>query len=112
MCLMLSVILIMSVLTIWILTDDFVAGSLSPKGLQKLWNICEVFAIENDMIFNLKKTVCMFIKTKASVHIRIPDVFLHGNVLMWIPEHKYLCVSISNDFKDDLDIKQQIKSVC
>ena len=53
----------------------------------------------------------MFIKNKVSVNIRIPDLFLNGNVLKWITEDKYLGVTISDDFKDDLDIKQQIKSL-
>ena len=48
----------------------------------------------------------MFIKTKASVNIRIPDVFLNVNVLKWTMEQKYLGVTSSNDFKDDLDIKK------
>ena len=37
-------------------------------------------------------------------------VFLNGNVLKWITEHKYLDVTISGDFNNYLDIKQ-IKSL-
>ena len=85
----------------------------SLKCLHKLLNICEEFAIENDntCIVHVEKTFCMFIKTKVRFNIGIPDVFLNGNVLQWITEHKYAVVIISVDYKDNLDIKRQIKSI-
>ena len=83
--------------------DYSVVLSPPPKGLLKLLHIVEEFSTVNDMIFYGKKISCM--KIKAHVNIRIPYVFLNGHILKWIPENKYLGVTIANDFKDGLDIK-------
>ena len=79
--------------------DDSELLSPSPKGVQKHKNICEEFAIENDMIFNVNKTFCMLKKSKACVKIKIANVFVNGNVLKWITEHKYVGAIIADDFK-------------
>ena len=77
--------------------DDAVIMAPSPKGLQKLIDICDNFAGNNDMLFNAKKTVCMCIKRSSSVKLRIPDLYLGNNKLSWLTRHKYLGVYISDD---------------
>ena len=37
--------------------------------------------------------------------------FFNGKVLKWIIEHKYAGGTISDDFKEILDLKQQMKSL-
>ena len=91
--------------------DDSVIIAPSPTGLQRLLDICEKFARDNDMIFNSKKTFCMVIKVKPCDNKRIPDVFLNGKVLKWIDVHKYLGVYITCDFIDDRDIIRQRNSL-
>ena len=91
--------------------DDAVLVSPSPNGLQKLLKICENFANTNDMLFNTKKTVCMCVKHKSNVNIRIPEIFLNDKTLKWISEFKYLGVVISDCMKDDRDIKRQQRAI-
>ena len=88
--------------------DDAIIMSPSPTGLQKLLDICNTFAIESDMVFNSKKTVCMRIKYKSKCDTKIPNVYLNGQVLKWVSDHKYLGVYINELFKDDRDIKRQM----
>ena len=91
--------------------DDSVILAPSPKALQKLLKICENFAKEYDMLYNGKKTFCMCIKHKSGVKVKVPEVFLNGNSLQWIGDHKYLGVYINEYFKDDLDIKRQMRYI-
>ena len=44
--------------------DDSILLAPSPYALQRLIDICEQFANENDMLYNAKKTVCMLIVPK------------------------------------------------
>lgn len=91
--------------------DDSVILAPSPNALQKLVNICENFAQRYDMLYNEKKTFCMCIKSKPNISVKVPDVHLNGRKLKWISEHKYLGVHISEHFKDDSDIKRQLKYI-
>ena len=92
--------------------DDCVLISPSPTGLQKLLQICQQYALDNDMIYNAKKTVCMLISKRPNKYnMQIPQMFLDGNLLKWTSEHQYLGVLISSDFSDDADIKRQRKSI-
>ena len=91
--------------------DDSILIAPSPKGLQKLLNICQAYAMENDMIYNAKKTLCMCVRSKRFSKIDIPDVYLCGKSLDWMSKHKYLGVLLNSDFSDDCDIKRQIKSI-
>ena len=45
--------------------DDTVLIAPSPAALQKLINCCSIFANVNDMVFNSKKSVCLFVKLKT-----------------------------------------------
>ena len=85
--------------------DDANILASSPTGLQKLLGICAQYAVDNDMVFNAKKTVCMCIPYKQ-LHIEIPSVFLNGNNIEWTDKHKHL-----SDFADDCDTKRQMKSI-
>ena len=45
--------------------DDLVILSPSAKGLQKLLNICSEYGEEHDIMFNHKKTECMYFPVKG-----------------------------------------------
>jgi hypothetical protein len=87
--------------------DDLCLISPSAKGLQGLVNICESFSHENDLRFNVNKSVCMFIESKAFKLIQIPEVFLNGVALKYVDEVKYLGHYLCKSMKDDYDIQQQ-----
>ena len=90
--------------------DDAVLVAPSPYALQMLINTCEIFAKDNDMCYNVKKTVCMHIVPKSLKNIHAPNMYLNGRVLKWVVEHKYLGIFISNDSSDARDITRQIRS--
>ena len=91
--------------------DDTVLLATSPAALQKLLNSCEEYADSHDIIYNVTKTYCMCIKPKCFKNLTVPDVFLNGRILKYIPVQKYLGCAISNNFNDDLDIERHIRYV-
>ena len=70
--------------------DDLVILSPSVKGLQKLLNICSEYGEEHDIMFNHKKTECMYFPVKGRALINIPKVFLNAHLLRWVTKYKYL----------------------
>jgi hypothetical protein len=91
--------------------DDSVLLAPSPYALQRLIGICEQFAKENDMLYNTKKTVCMFISTKKWRHLHPPSLSLYGKKLCWVTEVKYLGIFISDKQTDDRDIRRQLRGI-
>jgi hypothetical protein len=90
--------------------DDCVLLAPSPQALQELIDTCVNYARHNEIIYNVKKTVCMAFIPKRYGKLHIPTVLLGDRALKWVKEQKYLGVILSNDYKDNLDIKRQIKS--
>ena len=86
--------------------DDSVLIAPSPYALKKLIEICEQFSNENEILYNPKKTECMFVNTSRWRDLVPPPQFLYGKALRWVTECKYLGVFITNDFTDDCDMKR------
>lgn len=91
--------------------DDTVIIAPTPDSLQILLNICDIFAAEHDMLYNVKKTKCMCFKPKLFHDIVIPDIKLNGNAIDFVPSHKYLGYYMSESFTDDKDIVRQMRSI-
>ena len=91
--------------------DDTVLLAPSAVSLQKLINACSQFAADNDMIFNYKKTVCMYIKSKKFKDLQIPNFTLNDNVIDFVDHEKYLAVINSSNCKDDDDLNRQMRSL-
>ena len=79
--------------------------------LQKLINACSQFASDNDMIFNYKKTVFMYMKSKKFKDLQIPNFTLNENVIDYVDHEKYLGVINSSNCKDDDDLNRQMRSL-
>ena len=92
--------------------DDMCIISPSVAGLRKLLSICELFASEHDILFNIKKSVCMIFKTKCLKIYNTPKFYLNGNLLEFVDEFRYLGHMVCNDLNDDSDIKRQYRSIC
>ena len=80
--------------------DDLVILSPSVKGLQKLLNICSEYGEEHDIMFNQKKTECMYFPVKGRALINIPKVFLNAHLLRWVTKYKYLGIILTDDLSD------------
>ena len=84
---------------------------ISLEALQLLINKCQDFACNNDMIYNVKKSVIMAFRSPVVGNLPLPVLYLGETILSWVSQHKYLGVFICCDMKDDEDITRQIKSV-
>lgn len=91
--------------------DDSVLLAPSPTALQKLINICETYAYNNDILYNAKKTQCMCIKPRDLKKLYVPDVFLNNNALTWTKKQKYLGVYITDDRCDRDDLSRELRAL-
>jgi len=91
--------------------DDTVLVAPSPVALQKLINCCSQFVLENDMLFNTKKSVCMYVKSKKFNDLVVPNFTLDGKNLRYVDKEKYLGVIMADDSRSDNDINRQMRSI-
>ena len=92
-------------------------GRVEPppiKGLRKLAMICERFAAECSIIYNMHKTECMLFNSPSFKMVVDPTVFvtlLDENLIME-QCFKYLGYILVFSFPDDLDIGCQYLGLC
>ena len=91
--------------------DDSCLIAPSPSGLQKLIKICELYADDNHIIYNEKKTKCMCFKPKSFKYLHIPAMYLNDKMVQFVQQQKYLGVHIISDLSDDDDILRQVKAL-
>ena len=91
--------------------DDTVICAPCPSALQELLKICENHALDNGVLYNVKKTVCMCIKPKLHKRLHVPTFYLNGKSLAVTQQQKYLGVIVTDDLSDDLDIQRQLKAI-
>ena len=100
------------VLNHFMYADDAVICAPSPTALQCLLNICEEFAQEFSIKYNLKKTVCMSIKPKIyRNNLYVPSFTLCGHTLKFVDKYNYLGAVISSDCTDDKDLLRQLRGI-
>jgi hypothetical protein len=83
--------------------DDVTLMAPSLQGLDTLLKECELFAIEYDVTFNNKKTVCIALGERES--FASDAITLHGVLLAWCNEVKHLGNVITQSLADDSDIR-------
>ena len=91
------------------LTGDHPLMAPSPVGLQLLIDICANYGIENDLLFNRSKSVCMVVKPRCR-NVSTPLMFLNGDALEYVDSVKYLGILLSQDMKDDADMSRHLRS--
>ena len=88
--------------------DDMVVLSPSATALQKLLDICSVYSEKHDIVYNVKKSVCMLINSAKYMNTNLPQVYLAGVLLEYAERYKYLGIHVRND---DYDITRQLRSI-
>jgi hypothetical protein len=91
--------------------DDAVILAPSPAALQELLNVCEQFASDNEMIYNVTKSRCIAFVPAVYGNINVPNVSLGSKVLKRVSSHKYLGAIITQDLVDDDDIERQTHAI-
>ena len=86
--------------------DDTVLIAPSVSILQHLILVCEKYASTSEIIFNVKKTVYMCIKSKIVLMPSVPKLLLLGQPVKLVDKYKYLGVIMTSDCKDDADISK------
>ena len=94
-----------------IYADDTVIIAPSAHALQTLLAHCDNYAINCDIIYNSKKTVCMCIRPKLMKSHNEPLIVLSGNSLQYVSSYKYLGVTITSNMNDDAEIKNQCRNI-
>ena len=89
--------------------DDLVLISPSKKGIMRLIQTCETFAMEHSMAFNTIKSKFMVIKAKAYKCFDFGSISLNGNVLEQVASFRYLGHILSDDATDDNDIMRHCR---
>ena len=95
----------------FVYADDMCIVAPCVNALQLLLNICMKYADTHDITYNIKKSVCMYMKSSKFNLRVVPRIYLNGNVLQYVNTYKYLGCIISNDLKDDNDIKKTIRGI-
>ena len=89
--------------------DDLCIVSLSSAGLQQLLSICDQYCASHSLTFNLRKSVCMFFKSKVNKVCDNVSILLSGNNIDFVHETRYLGVIINSSMKTSSDIVRQTR---
>ena len=89
--------------------DDLCIVSLSSAGLQQLLSICDQYCASHSLTFNVRKSVCMFFKSKMNKLCDNVAVMLSGNNIDFVHETKYLGVIINSSMKTSSDVVRQTR---
>ena len=84
--------------------DDLCIVSLSSAGLQQLLSICDQYCAMHSIIFNVKKSVCMFFRCSMNKSCDITNVVFSGNIIDYVHKTKYLGVLLCSDMKTSIDV--------
>ena len=90
--------------------DNLCCFSVSLDGLQFIVNVCSKFALENDLVFNCKKSFgVMFLPHKFQLFGRPTLTLNHNKISRFLNSVKYLGVYLSSTLNDDDDIARQVR---
>ena len=89
--------------------NDISIISLSSSGLQRLLNICDDYCKLHDLIFNVKKSMCIYFSTAMNKHCGCPVIYLRNSVRQYVQKVKYLWVFLYSTMKTTLDVARQTR---
>ena len=81
---------------------------LSPsiRGLETLLKICGDYCLEWDIGLNAKKSKCLYFGKRIDIPY---NVSLNGNSVDWVPEWRYLGVTLRSAKQFDCSVKDRVK---
>ncbi len=90
--------------------DDLCVMSSSPGGLQSILNTVSNYAIDNDIVFNKTKSVCMVFKP-LRYRLSSPTIYLNEDALEYSEKTKYLGVILEHRCRDDDDMLRHLRGL-
>ncbi|KAJ2938898.1 hypothetical protein O0L34_g17708 [Tuta absoluta] len=90
--------------------DDMVLLSPSIAGLRKLLSICERYATEHGLKYNVKKTEMLVFRCGRGLET-VPSVYLDGAQVRRVAVFRYLGHMLTEDLKDDDDIERERRAL-
>ena len=91
--------------------DDIVLICPTIKGLNSLLKTCSNYAIQQDIIFNPKKSKCLAVIPAWLSIVNIPHVYLNDTSLPFVDKHSYLGVILNCMGDDTDDMKRQMRFI-
>ena len=83
--------------------------SASLDGLQSIVNVCSKFALENDLVFNCKKSFGVMFLPRKFQRFGCPTLTLNHSKIRFVNSDKYLGVCLSSTLNDDEDIARKVR---
>lgn len=90
--------------------DDMVLLSPSIKGLRKLLLICEQYAIDHGLKYNVAKTEMMVFRSGRGPE-KVHEVHMNGSTIQMVKQFKYLGHLLTESMKDDNDIERERRAL-
>lgn len=90
--------------------DDMVLLSPSVNGLRKLISVCENYAAQHQLTYNVNKTQVMIFKHGKGPDCVLP-ITLCGTELQIVNKFKYLGHILTENLNDDDDLERQRRSI-
>jgi hypothetical protein len=91
--------------------DDMVLLSASVCGLSQLLDICEKYAKQHGLIYNIPKSEWMVFQARGRSLIQTPKLKLYGCSLNRVEQFKYLGHILTPDLKDNCDIEKERRAL-
>lgn len=94
--------------------DDLVLLAPTWAALQDLLNLLCISCDALNIVCNSKKTVCMVVNPRDRSKIisaRFPEFVINGACLKFVMEFRYLGHMFCSNFRDDIDIYREIRSL-
>ena len=91
--------------------DDLALLAPTARALNDLLKICEVFAVENYIVFNTLKSVCMLVPALRAVKFVAPNIYLCGTILKYVESFRYLGHIITQEQSDEHDMLRELRSL-
>ena len=88
--------------------DDIYLMAPTATAMQCMLDICYNYGLDNDVLFNPLKWVCMLFKPKGYELYR-PNIMIGTEVLEYVDNTKYLGIIFCETMKDDKDMIRQIR---
>ena len=76
----------------------------TATAVQCMLDICYNYGLDNDVLFNPLKSVCMLFKPKG-YKLYSPNIMIGTEVLKYIDNIKYLGITLCETFNDDEDMR-------